>query len=367
LRYAKALASWHRFITSPIEVARVGLSDVAGVFSRYFIVGFFLPAFFALVALAQMATSLLLPNGYEGYGDGTQILVLGGAGVLLGLFLLGLHFPILRLYEGYPLMSPPLRVVRRPLIWLQARPYKELTDRKKLATPEADEETQARGLAAWRKLDRFFPDDRSRLLPTRFGNALRAAEDYAYSRWRLDAIPFWAHVEPLLSDQERQLHENARTDMAFFVNSSLAAVVVGCVLVADEIAHRPLDPLYGWAYAIPFLLAYVFYRFAIGAAQRWGVEMRASIDLHRLEVYERLGIRRPESFSDERKAVAGAVNRLFLYAVWPPDPLWAAEPGRQRTTPAASEDSRRPAVPALRRFWLFGLGAHSQPREEVKE
>ncbi len=52
----------------------MGLSDVAGVFSRFFIVGFFLPAFFALIALAQLATSALVPNGVERYSSATEIL-----------------------------------------------------------------------------------------------------------------------------------------------------------------------------------------------------------------------------------------------------------------------------------------------------
>jgi hypothetical protein len=40
--------------------------------------------------------------------------------------------------------------------------------------------------------------------------------------------------------------------------------------------------------------------------------VRASIDLHRLEVYEKLGIRKPSSFSDERE-LGKAVGQLLLY------------------------------------------------------
>jgi hypothetical protein len=303
----------------------MGLSDVAGVLSRFFIVGFFLPAFFALVALAELATSALLPNGFERYSSTAEILILGGVGLLAGLFLLGLHRPILRLFEGYPLMRSGIGL-ERPFIWLQHRTFDELAERKAAAGPKADPQTNSRGMRAWLTLDRFFPDDRSRLLPTRFGNALRAAEDYAYNRWGLDSIPFWAHVEPLLSDQERQLHENARTDVAFFVNLSLATAVVGVVLIADEIAHTPVDPVFAWIYVAPFVLAYLIYRFSIDAAQRWGVEMKASLDLHRLEVYARLGVRRPTSFTDERRTIAPALNRFFLYAQELPDELFATTP-----------------------------------------
>jgi hypothetical protein len=303
----------------------MGLSDVAGVFSRFFIVGFFLPSFFALVALAQLSTKAFLPDGFEGYSGGTQILILGGAGLLLGLFLLGLDRPILRLFEGYPLLKSRIGLAR-PLLWLQHRTYEKLARDKTGARPDADQETQSRGIAAWRQLDRYFPDDETRLLPTRFGNALRAWEDYSYNRWGLDAIPFWAHVEPLLSDQEQRLHEDARTDVAFFVNSSLAAVVVGVVLIADGITNTPIGWAWAWLYLVPFFLAYLIYRFSIDAGQRWGVEIKASLDLHRLEVYDRLGVRRPTSFTDERKTIAPALNRFFLYAMPLSDDLWAASP-----------------------------------------
>jgi hypothetical protein len=311
----------------------MGLGDVAGVFSRFFIVGFFLPSFFALVALAQLSTTAFLPDGFEGYSGATQMLILGGAGLLLGLFLLGLHRPILRLFEGYPLLDGRVRL-EQPFLWLQQRAYEKLAQEKRGARPDADPETQARGIAAWRQLDRYFPDDESRLLPTRFGNALRAWEDYSYNRWGLDAIPFWAHVEPLLSDQERRLHDDARTDVAFFVNSSLAAVGVGIALIVDGIANTPIGWAWAWLYVVPFPLAYLIYRFSIDAGQRWGVEIKASLDLHRLEVYDRLGVRRPASFTDERKTVAPALNRFFLYASPLPDDLWGEEPREPAATTA---------------------------------
>lgn len=82
-------------------------SDVAGVFSRYFIVGFFLPAFFALAVLAFGLSSDALPNRFENYGDAGKIAVVGGAAILLGLALLGLNYQVLRAFEGYPLVGLP--------------------------------------------------------------------------------------------------------------------------------------------------------------------------------------------------------------------------------------------------------------------
>ena len=298
----------------------MGLSDVAGVFSRFFIVGFFIPAFFGLFAAAELGTDEVVPDRFQSYSAGTQILILGAGALLLGLFLLGLHRPVIRTFEGYPIAGLGLD---RPFVGIQQRRFDELAKRKAAGGPQAEAETRSQAMKAWLKLDRYFPDDRSRLLPTRFGNALRASEDYSYNRWKLDAIPFWAHVEPLLLGEERDLHEAAKTDIAFYLNASLAAIAVGIFLVVDGVRNNPLDAAYVWAYVIPFVLAYLIYRFSIDGAQRWGVEIRASLDLHRLEVYDRIGMRRPTSFTDERDVIAPALNRLFLYAIVPPDELWA--------------------------------------------
>lgn len=298
----------------------MGLSDISGIFSRYFVVGFFLPAFFALAALSIFSTSHLNPPGYQrGTQDG--ILVLGGAALLVGLLLLGLSYPILRFFEGYPLLARGLRRLRGALVGLQRRTYDGLAATKRLALESTSAEEQYRGVVAWQQLNRGFPGE-GRLLPTRFGNAVRAFEDAIYARWRLDGIAVWPRIEPLLSEQEQELHSNARTDVAFFTNSALAAWAVGVTLVADEVAFAPVGIQYGWLYAIPFAVGYLLYRGAIGAAVRWGTEVTASVDLHRLELYDRLGFRAPLGLGDERERIARPLNKFLLFGEDLPDDLW---------------------------------------------
>jgi hypothetical protein len=333
----------------------MGLKDISGVFSRYFIVGFFLPAFFGLIALATMVTHHLYPSGYHPRTEG-GILVLGGTALLGGLLLLGLNYPIVRLFEGYFLESTNgLRPLGRLLVRIQQRSFDRLAAEKELATKkDASDEEIYRGAVAWRKLDWAFPFKRGRVLPTRFGNAVRASEDYAFSRWRLDAIAIWPKIEPLLSEQERELHSNAKTDVVFFLNSTVTSIAVGLTLIVDAIGNAPLSAAYAWLYALPFLVAYVFYRFSIGAAERWGTETRASIDLHRLELYERLGIRRPLSFNDEREHVARPLNRFSLFGEELPDDLW-------RVAPPVEADGRAVAVSARKE-----VNAHEPERRRER-
>src|SRR5207248_2939544 len=109
------------------------------------------------------------------------------------------------------------------------------------------------------------------------------------------------------TEREEELHWNAYTDVMLFLNLTVGAVVIGCILVADQIAH---DGLHDWsraAYVAPFVAAYFLYRCSIGAAERLGTERRASLDLHRFDVYRALGIEEPLTHSEERDTIAPAV------------------------------------------------------------
>ncbi len=295
----------------------MGLRDVTGVLSRYFVLGYFVPAFFTLFVLSQLMTNAFLPDVYERLKTQNQVLVIGAGALLVGLVLLGLRYPIVRIFEGYPLEFGPLRSLRGPLVALQRRSF------ERLAQIQNNKHDPRRSTAA-RLLDRRFHKDPARLLATRFGNAMRAAENYSYTRWGLDSVAVWPRIDPLLSAREQELHANALSDLAFFLNGTIGSLITAVVLVADEIANATLRPRYGWAYAVPLVLAYLLYRAAIGAAERLGTERRASIDLHRRELYARLGVRAPTTFTEERERIAPSVNRLFLYRVPIPDTYAAA-------------------------------------------
>lgn len=290
----------------------MGLSDVTGVLSRYFVVGFFLPAYASLIALWLAASSGFVPGLLEQrHSQGTQIVILGGVAVVAALLLSGLSYPLTRLFEGYPLLRlrrlPLLSLIPRAALALQRQSYDRLLRvRNDEARPESE-----RARALW-ALDQFFPRDPTKLLPTRIGNAMRAYERHSNERWGLDGVTVWPRIEPLLDDEERDLHVDAKIDLYVFLNGAVGSFAVGVCLVVDKAVHHPNGPGMWALYAIPFVAAYALYRAAIGPAVRRGSAVRASIDLHRLELYEKLGVRVPASFSDERQ-MAVRINQALLY------------------------------------------------------
>ena len=286
----------------------MGLSDVAGVFSRYFVVGFFVPSFVVLVLVSQLIPAGTLPPVYADASGGARIAIIGGASLLVGLVLVGLNYPILRLFEGYPLGGHWFTwPVYAPLVWWQARRLKKA----KLSTV-APSATEIEKRNALYRLGRRFPPDVDDVLPTGFGNAIRAFERYSKIRWGLNSIAAWPRIEMLLSTEEQQLLADAKGNVAFFVNGSLLAALGGVALIADRILSQSSAFPSGFLYVIPFALSGLCYWVSIEAAIAWGELVAASIDLHRLQLYEKVGLRAPADFTDERKNIAPAFNAAVL-------------------------------------------------------
>jgi hypothetical protein len=290
------------------------LKDVTGVFSRYFVVGFFVPTFFGLATLDLAGSKALLPKALEAR-DSATFLILGFAAVLGGLLLLGLNFPVIRLFEGYFLIEPSAGRVRRGaaqrLLNRQLRTYDELVQDKD------SKDDLRRTLANWR-LDVRFPPSRDQVLPTRLGNVIRAFELHGTTRWGLSAIATWPRIEVLLSEQERELHADAQGEFAFFLNGALISFLITAVLALDGGIDHPHPIWLVWLYVLPPAIGWLLYLGAVNSAERWGERVRSSIDLHRLELYTRLGLRVPAT-NDEEREIASALTNLLLWSRAIPD------------------------------------------------
>jgi hypothetical protein len=156
-------------------------------------------------------------------------------------------------------------------------------------------------------------------MPTRFGNVVGAFMQYPRARYGLDGQTTWTRVELLLSDRQQDLVSSARTDVDFFLNGALGSLLVAVFLAIDELVHARLAWGSAWV-ALPVVIAYLSYRLATNAAERWGDEIRACFDLCRIPLLAAAGVRIPTT-RDAELMSARAVNRLFLYSEPLPDDL----------------------------------------------
>jgi hypothetical protein len=296
----------------------MGLKEVAGIFSREFVVGYFLPAFFALVLLSTITTQSLQDAAYGDLSRGAQIAVLGGVALLGGLLLSGLHYSILRILEGYPLYRRRTRWYARSLYELFMRSTYRRFDA--LTALMAQPQPSPARTSAAQEIARYYPASRGELLPTKLGNVIRSFERHPRLRWGLNGVIAWPRLELLLAEHQLNLQTTAKTDVAFFVNCAVVVTVASAAACVDWIANSSLPAISVFLFAIPIVLVTMAYRAAILAALRWGDSVRATYDMYRLELYRRLGVRVPKTHSEEI-AVARAVNRCLEFAEPLPDSI----------------------------------------------
>jgi len=274
----------------------MSLRDVTGIFSRSFVVGYFTPA------LAAWTTVILLtresqPERFTSLRFGAQAVVVAALGLLVGGVLLGLRYDIRTAFEHGELFPKPLRgyLGRREVRRLEA------AERRASSTDGAE---RTRGYSI---LDQEFPDARVR--PTRFGNASGAYQAYPFNRYGLDYSVAWKRIDVLLSPREVELQAVARSDVDLLLNLSVLGVLAGLTLLVDRLVH--LSPVAAVS-LVALAVSRATYRLAVRAERRLGHEQRASFDLHRLELYDRLGLARPHTAADER-ATAEAVNLVLQW------------------------------------------------------
>lgn len=195
-----------------------------------------------------------------------------------------------------------------------------------------------------------YPLTISTVLPTRFGNILRAAELYSNEHFGMDAVTLWPRLIYVIDDKYHQKLDESNNGLAFITNSMILAAVLSflCLLASgyeffswqyalDEFERQYNDciktevievcenkefvefnyldlivikPNNNESYfqgailyviLIPFLLgmAYFFYNASLPAARQYGNLIRSAYDLFRFDLTEQLRLELAEDSDDE--------------------------------------------------------------------
>lgn len=207
---------------------------------------------------------------------------------------------LVRLLEGYP-RGVLVRPLFRRLHDRQVKRYQAL-DRLRSEDGHAPSER----LATAETLRYGFPPEEARVLPTRLGNVLRAAEDRAGEYYGWSTIAAWPRLYMLLPDQGAGLVTDARNQLdmmcRFTVSFAIAAVVVFGLLA----------PVGAWCLLALVLaaLSWLSYRAAVEAARSYGAVIQAAFDLYRLELLRAMHIPLPHD-ADEERRISAAVSQWF--------------------------------------------------------
>ena len=242
--------------------------------------------------------------------------------IIIGYTLTALNTFILKVFEGYvflhrfQFMQKGYAKHAGKLIQdreeLRARLY-QLALKKRLTAEEKENFEKWRGqyydLAA--QYDQTYPPPHVDVMPTKFGNILKASEAYAVTRYGIDSVQFWPRLWHVIPPSYQQTIENARGELSFLVNMSALSIVffflcAGAILLnAPSPNHLILDEFlansirYILAGGLAFLANRFFNRAALLSVGDFGMMIRSAYDLFRLDLLEQFQIKRPKNSNEE--------------------------------------------------------------------
>lgn len=270
------------------------IKSLFGGFSR-FVLSWLLPSvatlgvFVIFVYPVVSSSAALRPVSQVTQSTLGKSVVFALSAMLLGTLLSLASLPVYRLLEGYTLPRPVRRwLLRRQIrIWLRLR----------ISARRTTGEPSRRGLDR-EQLDDY-PSRCSRLMPTRLGNAFKAAETFGLDRYRLNSQIFWYELTALVPEQARKDEEDARASVDFFVSFVAHLALLGLVSLYVAAATGSNGALViGLASGFLGKLAYDA---AVRNMTDWRYAVQAMVNLGRIPLAAGLGYRIPMTLHNEQK------------------------------------------------------------------
>jgi hypothetical protein len=274
--------------------------DFPKLFDRNFIVGFFLPLAVFLATVSSFAEAIGVHVDTKGFVTANPFL--SGFIVWLGaVFLLGINRQIVRTFEGYGKYNP----VR---LWkpIELGSFNRLHDRIsrlekdffEAGTEEAKDRIRSERSKLLGVLAERFPESASLLLPTAFGNVLRAFEVYSREIYGFEAICGWSRLVAVVPKDYRELIDSAKAQVDFWLNLwSLSSLffVVSLLIIYSLNAWRAI----GFPISV-IIIWWIASRCARSSAAQWGEMIKAAFDVFLPSLRKQLGFEKIMSRTEER-------------------------------------------------------------------
>jgi hypothetical protein len=314
-----------------------------------FLVAAFVPAM-AFILIVSIVFQDVLPSFLHFEGE-IQSLIRAGIYLLLFTIVLGftmfsLSTYIYKSFEGYNFILATNTPIRRSFLKRQKKRFRQNDARqrfigKQLArlekkinvegNPRRREQYSSQQknlydkryeLAAERSLS--LPPSIDLILPSRFGNILRASEMYPWTRYGIDSVLIWGRLIHVIPQEGMEKIDEANNQCLFLLNTSVLATLFSfiCLLTSlyyafyigtninilsflQTISIAPPDTAKVWGYFIwaifSGLLAWFFYGASLVNVVQFGNMIRAAYDLYRHDLISALHLKSPKSLEQEKK------------------------------------------------------------------
>lgn len=286
-------------------------------------------SFLAFDPLLNITEAFTDPQGtFQLVGFGPLVFILT---VIIGFTLSALNTLILKVFEGYSIPFPAhlfYYLSRRKhryqaSKWMEER--QELKNKIRHLEKHTDpSDEQVARLADLRsKYYRLtadyglqYPEDPNDILPTRFGNTLKAAENYAGERYGFDGVHFWPRLIHVIPSDYRLTIDHTRNELSFLVNMSILSFVFSCMCIGAVfyvmtttrvIVDNPAVFFQFLSKTTPYFVSAAggllsfgfFYNASIFAVGSFGLMIRSSFDLFRMDLLKKLQLVEPHNSIEE--------------------------------------------------------------------
>ena len=241
----------------------------------------------------------------------------------IAILLLTINDMLYRLLEGYwgPFNRRSLRTEKTTQFGSAKTEIRQMYDT--ISTSGASESTKNDYYKKQRQFGENWPAHEGLVLPSRFGNVIRAFESYPYTVYGVDSIPVWPRLLAVVPKAFSGLLDGARAEVDFFVNLWLMAILAAGVAAArlavelTQVSQHQLGiAAVCWHFAIDAVIAaivaWLAYEGAIYRARSWGIFVKAAFDLYLPDLARQLGYELAETLA-RRRAFWDSVNSMFLY------------------------------------------------------
>lgn len=284
-------------------------SELPKLFDRNFAIAYFLP-----VGLFMVASALLLSS--VGYWASIATIFTGNTlfdatlavfiAWIVGILLLVLNREIFRLLEGYGDYNPLRMFQDRAKHGFRKRVERKDWLDENFLSLTFDQRKERTKLM--KELVESYPDQEGLVLPTSFGNALRAFEVYPRVMYGFEGIDGWPRILAVLPKEYRELIDDAKAQVDWWVNLGVMSFLFLIEFWYVVFSKWGLSPV--WYITVLNILAplaiYALFNLvllwrATSAAIGWGDYVKSAFDIYRFTLLESLGIDVPKTRKAERE------------------------------------------------------------------
>ena len=141
------------------------------------------------------------------------------------------------------------------------------------------------------------PDNRKAVLPTRFGNTIRAFEAYSRVVYGFESVEGFNRVEPFIPDSLKDAVSAAKSRMDVWINFSVLAVLFAVLALLEFNGVALCRKL--WLVGAVVLFVGATMHLARAAAYTWGVAIKSGVDIGLPKLAEDMGFELPSKGEDQ--------------------------------------------------------------------